>query len=1498
MKKPLTPSFIRVLRWFAAGVVFTLGALAQPVSVEWFEAARMGDMQSLQRQLAAGAGIDQTDYSKRTALHHALSTGQFATARFLIERGASLSLDAKSRRPLNWAVQAGNLDIVRLMLDKGADPRALVETVMGTRGNVLNEAVQWGRADMLKLFETKGYSATPDFYSDLIVWAARHGEVDTARYYLAKGGNPNRAFRDNLSLDMAAFYGDMPLVEALLQAGARPGVISEGQLPGDRIEAFPRTALMTAVLANEREVVERLLKAGADPRALNNAAVVWADLTGDEEIYRMLQRGGAPNPMSFGFGEWLRAGRDYFEKAPDAARGSAAESALSEMVRLGALRDERSTGAATLPAGTKIAIVALGEGWENAAGMLGDQAASLPGVVVMDRAETRRLLTERKLIDVLGRPGGESTAGRFLGADVLVLLRSWQMEGVVLREARVVAVRAGAVLGTSYFTDPKVLGDWVAETVAHCRAGGDYMRAETGGYRLVAPPRVVAPVNTPAARELERELTLVLATRLARMPKVLLTEREAIDRLLAEQGGEGATYASSAWLLDATLETQPGAGGALKLVVSLRNGAAAPVLVEAVSIGGDAASALAEDALSKIATALGTAGSGEWKPEAEATALLAKARGYAANSLWAEAGAAAESAWALGARTEQVYRLRLQSAVARIGDMQRFILPEARKNNNYGGLAELVSLRAPLLMPTGNPRALSLNEMLDLANHALDIYEASLPGLAGASSYGGAPASHWLCGEAWDAATLPLRLAEPVSYRRTHGARLDELAGRLLALHGQAVGVARQRRNAMEVQTLTGLGLKHLAWWLPDENAFRLRVRQTLKESTLWIPPLSEHAAWGSAWRVARPLMQGSAGRAGQAWVRLAREMAASRDAREAYFGLALLGLETNSLRRRVETAQLLMERFSAISDLDRGINTRVYAPAFETFAKTPFQEHLMRPWYADAFNEMRRVNAMHTDIQMGPPTDNAFDLTGGNDRINPDIRAFYIDQSVRRLETIRRAGAGGVLHFTASQRQGYTTEQLDRLARAQEAAAVVLTQVGATAPRTVQTQAAPEANRRAAAAPTPSKPAEVRPIKTTRVTNPFLAPYSRLSPVLKAKWNAYMVCDEMRAGSRDWYLIKIIARDFPRTDPHGQVSDLVAFRLDNTGEPRDSRVIATEFTARYGQQGQMQMQMNERWMVVPGVRYQPDVPDDDWVESIAVAETGNASASARFFNLASSRYGLRSLRLVGDRVIYAFINNPTGPRMATVSTQLEQRGDPTFGVAEIDLRTGRETLLVSSRRHPVASPVETEPLRVYRRISVIGDTAFTVADGERRSEYLFDLEARQWRRLTDAEKKAAASDDGRHLGEWRITVEGESLRLQPRLQKNSLRFMGGRSVGTMLDVPIEIDHANYAGTYREWTGIVDQAARAQTGPNIISTRVYPTSDGFLIMQGNGGFCSWVPMAPVREALSQIVLTKRAEAAARAAERAANAPAPAPAAAPEAEAVPETPATDEAEGGL
>jgi hypothetical protein len=117
------------------------------------DAAASGEVRLLDYLLKAGADPDVQVSNGQSALGAAAAAGQTATARLLIARGAHV--DSRTRltfdTPLTEAAQMNHLDMVRLLLDRGAD--------VGARDVMGRTALDWARensnADMARLIQSR-----------------------------------------------------------------------------------------------------------------------------------------------------------------------------------------------------------------------------------------------------------------------------------------------------------------------------------------------------------------------------------------------------------------------------------------------------------------------------------------------------------------------------------------------------------------------------------------------------------------------------------------------------------------------------------------------------------------------------------------------------------------------------------------------------------------------------------------------------------------------------------------------------------------------------------------------------------------------------------------------------------------------------------------------------------------------------------------------------------------------------------------------------------------------------------------------------------------------------------------------------------------------------------------------------------------------------------------------------------------------------------------------
>lgn len=231
-------------------------------------AASSGHILVIEELLAAGANLNSIG-QMGSALHCAISGSQPDTVRLLLQSGANggefTDIEEEDTpiwpNPLLLASRNGEFQIVKVLLDAGMDPNE-PSILWGNSELPIHAAAQIGNIDILQVLLEHGANVNAQAEEDgfsAIHFAAGSGHHDALRFLLVDHhANPEvRLFNGSLALHSAASQGYPKCIEVCLEAGLD---VSSQNSQG-------RTALHWAAEQGQKAAVEKLLAEGVDVKA-------------------------------------------------------------------------------------------------------------------------------------------------------------------------------------------------------------------------------------------------------------------------------------------------------------------------------------------------------------------------------------------------------------------------------------------------------------------------------------------------------------------------------------------------------------------------------------------------------------------------------------------------------------------------------------------------------------------------------------------------------------------------------------------------------------------------------------------------------------------------------------------------------------------------------------------------------------------------------------------------------------------------------------------------------------------------------------------------------------------------------------------------------------------------------------------------------------------------------------------------------------------------------
>jgi len=1398
----------------------------------------LGDVKGVERMLKEG--VDPNGRESRLGdffLEQALYARQPEVARALINAGAGIvAKEDVYYLPFKAAGYLGDVGILKLLVDGGAvDLRRPTKEVQD--GALL--MVKWNNAEALKYLFDNGYSMESlrqaNHWHTPLSYAASFGAEDVVKLLLERGQDINEmAPAGYTAITRAAEAGDDQMVDLLLAKGA--DVNLSGKDPDSTHEdAYSfYSPLLAAVIYQKHEMVDKLLAAGADPAAKNNAPIKIADMVGNQKLYDRLRAAGAPDPGPYPFRE-LAGPHEKLLKAESARKPP--EWSLSwnvaNLLQRGAVDEEAEgkpeKGSFSKP--TKVAVVSPAS-LEDLNSLLTAELTGMENVEVLERAQIKKLVREQQLQELKEANAADYLGmGNILGADVLILLRERELEkGKKSVEARIVNASTGVVADVVNGTPKDKPGKAAKRLAGRIARAAPRLELHPGEAVLVSIPRLTASVGTPLAAKLEQRLPMVLQQALSQHPRFVFLEREEMQQLQMEKdlSDDQRKFIATGWLLDGEIDVPLGDGDtATKLKLSLKGGSGKPV---ELVIPGDIGQPLelVEKASAELAKAMGSNAVVEWRPEKEAKVFFKESKWYERQGLYDKAQAAAEAAWALGKQDDENAEWLLNLMYQRIRNAK-----ESRKDfkiYKFDGMAEWMAYRTPHIFPPTDANELTAAEQLDFAQRMLDLYEPYLEkaSLRVDETQKMDTNTVWYYANVMTAGREALALLESLSATKEHREELEAIRQRLRDMSQKLlarIDADPDTHYAIRNHVLHYY-LVNLSYLEPDEAQFQKEVRAAIRKYTDGNHPLQEDAVMNSLIKMGDGIMRTRSGRAKSAWIRLAYELKDSDHPAEKILGLAWYSADSRDAEQEEASLREMVPLITEYYQKQRSQPTRSPHYLDADWFNQPFKRKMHQTgslqdgWPANAFRES--IQCFQRRLTEGVIEDG-----------DPFLEKVLMEWTRLNMQQMAEHGSGPIPITNNFQAKWPFPEDLEEMYVLMEQAKPKILAAHASRP-TLQhairihfdSMLSPLAKYKPKDAPATSPGTEgggdavasadaaSSSSGEALVLTGFRIPevenwLNKKGPTLEKYRNREISLHVL--PERTWRITYDGIFELDRQD------DVVRFVPNPPNQRlRSNTVVSDRYIGAFGNRLDKPWDQPE-WLYRIVMAY--DLKEDKWYSHPTVPEA----------------IVVDQLTVAGDKLIYTFRMNPRVKDKESRAAIYEK--DTAHGLMMVDIKTGEEKLLASSKRKPQESPLDRAN-RGMPKIQPFSDTEFQAG------RHLYNVETGEWRKRK-GEKPTAGPPDlsgaftiaGR---QWTLGSSGKEGLLRARSYRNA---EGKKADNIELEIPftysIEVDDRAVKG----FPGLTRYLPEiANFGKNRIS--VTPTVRGVRFHNDHGYFT--VPLEKVR----------------------------------------------------
>lgn len=235
------------------------------------KASKDGNIEQV-KQLVNEKSIDKISAYGWTALMFASGEGHEDIVKLLLEKGANPNIrsgeipahfettgDMPSTTALGTAIEHNHISVAKILMDNGALIDRYSIAQMGATGDI-------GLAKlMLKKGADLDTSSHVSYYPSALCTASRDGKLEMVKFLIDNGVNPNKIHHNRyIALEKAVFQGRVEVVKYLLEHNANPNIVLDEK----------NTVLYTAITSHvymskenypkHYEVLKLLLQHGAD----------------------------------------------------------------------------------------------------------------------------------------------------------------------------------------------------------------------------------------------------------------------------------------------------------------------------------------------------------------------------------------------------------------------------------------------------------------------------------------------------------------------------------------------------------------------------------------------------------------------------------------------------------------------------------------------------------------------------------------------------------------------------------------------------------------------------------------------------------------------------------------------------------------------------------------------------------------------------------------------------------------------------------------------------------------------------------------------------------------------------------------------------------------------------------------------------------------------------------------------------------------------------------